>query len=55
MGTLAVGLFAQAELNLNKKAGLFLGGGFNLLAVQILGLVATKIKPKCSPNWLDKK
>jgi Amt family ammonium transporter len=40
MGTLAVGLFAQAELTLNKKAGLFLGGGFNLLGVQILGLVA---------------
>lgn len=40
MGTLAVGLFGQAELTLNKKAGLFLGGGFDLLGVQILGLVA---------------
>jgi ammonium transporter, Amt family len=40
MGTLAVGLLGQAELTLNKKAGLFLGGGFDLLGVQILGLVA---------------
>jgi Amt family ammonium transporter len=43
MGTLSIGLFGQAELTLNKKAGLFLGGGFDLLAIQLLGLVAIAI------------
>jgi ammonium transporter, Amt family len=40
MGTLAVGFLGQSELTLNKKAGLLLGGGFDLLGVQILGIVA---------------
>ncbi|MBD2387312.1 ammonium transporter [Cylindrospermum sp. FACHB-282] len=40
MGTIAIGLFGQSELTLNKKAGLFLGGGFDLLLVQLLGIVA---------------
>ncbi|MDZ8080354.1 MAG: ammonium transporter [Nostoc sp. SerVER01] len=43
MGTLSVGFFAQSELTLNKKAGLFLGGGFDLLAIQLLGVVAIAI------------
>jgi Amt family ammonium transporter len=43
MGTLAVGFLGQSELTLNKKAGLFLGGGFDLLGVQILGVVATSV------------
>jgi Amt family ammonium transporter len=40
MGTLAVGFLGQPELTLNKKAGLLLGGGFDLLGVQLLGLAA---------------
>ncbi|AFZ22886.1 ammonium transporter [Cylindrospermum stagnale PCC 7417] len=40
MGTIAIGLFGQSELTLNKKAGLFLGGGFDLLGIQLLGIVA---------------
>jgi Amt family ammonium transporter len=40
MGTIAVGLFGLPELTVNKKAGLFLGGGFDLLMVQILGVLA---------------
>lgn len=43
MGTIAVGLFGQSELTLNKKAGLFLGGGFDLLLVQLLGIVAIAV------------
>ncbi|MDZ8185790.1 MAG: ammonium transporter [Nostoc sp. ChiSLP02] len=43
MGTLSIGLFGQAELTLNKKAGLFLGGGFDLLAIQLLGVVAIAV------------
>jgi ammonium transporter, Amt family len=43
MGTLAIGLFGQSELTLNKKAGLFLGGGFDLLGVQLLGIVAISL------------
>ena len=43
MGTLAVGFLGQSELTLNKKAGLFLGGGFDLLGVQILGVVAVSV------------
>jgi Amt family ammonium transporter len=43
MGTLAVGFLGQPELTLNKKAGLFLGGGFDLLGVQILGVVAVSV------------
>jgi Amt family ammonium transporter len=38
MGTLAVGFLGQPELTLNKKAGLLLGGGFDLLGVQLLGI-----------------
>jgi Amt family ammonium transporter len=43
MGTIAVGLFGQPELTMNKKAGLFLSGGFDLLGVQLLGLVAISV------------
>ncbi|MEA5550573.1 ammonium transporter [Anabaena cylindrica UHCC 0172] len=43
MGTLAIGFLGQPELTLNKKAGLLLGGGFDLLGVQILGVVAIAI------------
>lgn len=40
MGTLAVGFLGQPQLTLNKKAGLLLGGGFDLLGVQLLGVVS---------------
>ncbi|MBD2343517.1 ammonium transporter [Anabaena subtropica] len=40
MGTLAVGFLGQSELTLNQKSGLLLGGGFDLLGIQILGMVA---------------
>lgn len=40
MGALSVGFLGQAELTLNKKAGLFLGGGIELLGIQLLGVVA---------------
>jgi Amt family ammonium transporter len=43
MGTLAVGFLGQPQLTLNKKAGLFLGGGFDLLGVQALGVAAIAI------------
>ncbi|AFY46986.1 ammonium transporter [Nostoc sp. PCC 7524] len=43
MGTLAVGFLGQAELTLNKKAGLLLGGGIELLGIQILGVVAIAV------------
>ncbi|TAF09389.1 MAG: ammonium transporter [Nostocales cyanobacterium] len=39
MGTLAIGFLGQKELT-GGKAGLLLGGGFDLLGVQILGIVA---------------
>lgn len=40
LGILCVGFFGQSQLTLNKKAGLFLGGGFDLLGVQLLGVVS---------------
>jgi ammonium transporter, Amt family len=40
MGTIAVGFLGLPELTVNKKAGLFLGGGFDLLLVQMLGVLA---------------
>ncbi len=40
MGTIAVGLFGHPALTINKKAGLFLGGGFDLLGVQLGGVTA---------------
>jgi len=40
MGTIAVGLFGHPALTINKKAGLFLGGGFDLLGVQLGGVAA---------------
>jgi Amt family ammonium transporter len=40
MGVIAVGLFGHPALTMNKKAGLFLGGGFDLLGVQLGGLAA---------------
>ena len=43
MGTLCVGFLGQKELTLNKKAGLFLGGGFDLLGVQLLGVVSIAV------------
>lgn len=43
MGTLSVGFLGQAELTLNKKAGLFLGGDFDLLVIQILSVVAIAV------------
>jgi Amt family ammonium transporter len=39
LGTLAVGLLAQPQLT-DGRAGLFLGGGFNLLLIQTTGVVA---------------
>lgn len=38
-GTLAVGLFAAPEF-FNGKAGLFYGGGFNQLGIQLIGVLA---------------
>jgi Amt family ammonium transporter len=43
MGTIAVGLFGHPALTINKKAGLFLGGGFDLLGVQLGGVAAIVI------------
>ncbi|MFB8788940.1 MAG: ammonium transporter [Potamolinea sp.] len=43
MGTLAVGFLGQSELTLNKKAGLLLGGGFDLLGVQLLGVASIAV------------
>ncbi len=40
MGTIAVGLFGHPALTINKKAGLFLGGGFDVLGVQLVGVAA---------------
>jgi Amt family ammonium transporter len=40
LGIIAVGLFGHPELTINKKAGLFLGGGFDLLGVQLAGEAA---------------
>ncbi|OYQ63392.1 ammonium transporter [Pseudanabaena sp. SR411] len=40
MGTIAVGLLGHPALTINKKAGLFLGGGFDLLGVQLGGVAA---------------
>jgi Amt family ammonium transporter len=40
MGTIAVGLLGHPALTMNKKAGLFLGGGFDLLGVQLGGIAA---------------
>ncbi|AFY74989.1 ammonium transporter [Synechococcus sp. PCC 7502] len=40
MGTLAIGFLGVPELTVNQKAGLFLGGGFDLLMVQGLGVLA---------------
>lgn len=40
MGIIAVGLFADPALSINKKAGLFMGGGFDLLGVQMGGEAA---------------
>lgn len=46
-GTLSIGLFAQANLTfagpMAGKAGLFAGGGFDMLAVQALGSVSSII------------
>lgn len=39
-GTLCVGLFAQSQWMPNKANGLFFGGGFTQLSVQLLGVVA---------------
>ncbi len=47
MGTMAIGLFAEPSLTIvgpmAGKAGLFLGGGFELLGVQILGSLSTVV------------
>ena len=40
LGVIAVGLFGHPALTMNKKAGLFLGGGFDLLGVQLGGEAA---------------
>lgn len=40
MGTLAVGFLAQPQLTNTQKAGLLLGGGFDLLGIQLLGLAS---------------
>jgi ammonium transporter, Amt family len=43
MGTIAVGLLGHPALTINKKAGLFLGGGFELLGVQLGGIAAISL------------
>jgi Amt family ammonium transporter len=40
LGVISVGLFGHPALTINKKAGLFLGGGFDVLGVQLGGEVA---------------
>ena len=40
MGTISIGLLGHPALTTNKKAGLFLGGGFDLLGVQLAGVAA---------------
>jgi Amt family ammonium transporter len=40
MGIICVGLFGHPLLTMNKKAGLFLGGGFDLLGIQLGGEAA---------------
>jgi ammonium transporter, Amt family len=40
-GTLAVGLFAESTLTFSGQAGLFSGGGLDLLGVQAIGSLAT--------------
>ncbi|PZU97076.1 MAG: ammonium transporter [Pseudanabaena sp.] len=40
LGIIAVGLFGHPALTINQKAGLFLGGGFDLLGVQLGGEAA---------------
>ncbi|MGN1163974.1 MAG: ammonium transporter, partial [Candidatus Ornithospirochaeta sp.] len=42
-GTIAVGLFATPSAPLSSLRGLFYGGGFSLLGVQILGCAATAL------------
>lgn len=43
LGVIAVGLFGHPALTMNQKAGLFLGGGFDLLGVQLGGEAAIVI------------
>jgi len=42
-GTLCVGLFAESQWMPNKANGLFFGGGFTQLSVQVLGIVAVAV------------
>ncbi len=42
-GTIAVGLFATPSAPLSTLTGLFYGGGFSLLGVQILGCLSTAL------------
>ena len=42
-GTIAVGLFATPSAPLSTLTGLFYGGGFSLLGIQILGCLATAL------------
>jgi ammonium transporter, Amt family len=39
-GIIAIGFLGEPKLTLNSKAGLLLGGGFDLLGVQLAGLAA---------------
>jgi Amt family ammonium transporter len=43
MGIISVGLFADPALSINQKAGLLVGGGFDLLGVQLGGEAAITI------------
>ena len=43
LGTLAIGFLGQPQLTRNNKAGLLLGGGFDLLGVQVLGVISIAI------------
>ncbi len=42
-GTIAVGLFATTDAPASELSGLFYGGGFKLLGIQIIGVVAVLV------------
>ncbi len=43
LGTLSIGFFGLAELTWSGQAGLFMGGGFDLMILQITGVAAVTV------------